>query len=299
MIGSLAWVTTAAARGHDEDEPIALRALARAGVKVSVVDWDDPNVDWSGFDRAILRSAWDYPDRLEEFLAWLDVVAASTDLVNPPQIVRWSLDKRYLAELAGAGLPITPTDFLIPGDSCRLPSGRFVVKPAVGAGSRDAASYGPDQHPAATRHVEGLHALGRTVLVQPFLPSIPELGEWPMVFIDGEFTHAAHKRVSLPEAGLIGELFAAEENSSHQATDGQRTVAQWVVDHLSARVGVPAYARVDLVVGLDGQPCVLEVELAEPSLFLPFASEQAIDRLVHVCTRDAQGRPDRMPASRP
>ncbi len=285
VISSLAWVTTAQARGHDVDEPIALRALARAGLAVEVVDWDDPAADWGRFDRVVLRSAWDYPDRMDEFLQWLDRVAALTDLVNPPATVRWSLDKRYLAELADAGIPITPTRFLAPGEAVEFPAGRFVVKPAVGAGGRDASCYAPNQLEQARSHIARLHAAGRVVLVQPFLPSIAELGEWPMVFLGGRFSHSACKRVSLPQAGLVEGLFAAEENSAHAASGEQVAVAQAVVDHLSARLGTPAYARVDLVLGDDGRACVLEVELAEPSLFLPFAEPAGIDQLVWVLSR--------------
>ena len=40
VVTSLAWVTTAQARGHDVDEPIALQALARAGLAVEVVELD-------------------------------------------------------------------------------------------------------------------------------------------------------------------------------------------------------------------------------------------------------------------
>src|SRR5580765_6673197 len=115
MIDRLAWVTTRKARGLDDDEPLALAALARTGVSVEVVDWDDPGVDWARFDRVVLRSAWDYPERLAQFLTWLEQVAAVSELVNPPGIIRWNLDKRYLVELADAGVPITPTAFVPPG----------------------------------------------------------------------------------------------------------------------------------------------------------------------------------------
>ena len=158
-------------------------------------------MDWSRFDRVVLRSAWDYPQRLPEFLAWLDEVDAVSDLVNPPETVRWNLDKQYLAELAEAGVPITPTVFVPPGTAATFPAGDFVVKPAVGAGSRDAASYGADQHETAVAHVARLHASGQTVLVQPFLKSVATEGEWPLMFFDGRFSHAASKRVALPQAG--------------------------------------------------------------------------------------------------
>ena len=138
MIGRLAWVTTQEARGRDEDEPWGLAALERAGVSVDVVDWDDRAVDWSRFDRVVLRSAWDYPQRLDEFSTWLEAVGGVTDLVNPPALVRWSLDKQYLAELAEAGVPITPTVFVPPGSPATLPTGGVVVKPAVGGGGGEA-----------------------------------------------------------------------------------------------------------------------------------------------------------------
>lgn len=285
VISTLAWVTTRDARGHDDDEPPALAALARRGVATQIVDWDDPEVDWAGFDRVVLRSAWDYPERLEEFLAWVDRVAAVTDLVNPPATVRWSLDKRYLAELEAAGLPITPTAFVEPGTEPTFPAGRFVVKPAVGAGSRDAASYDETQHVLAAAHVARLHALGSCVLVQPFLASIAADGEWPMVFVDGRFSHAASKRVALPQAGSVEDLFAAETNTHHTATAEQVAVAQAVMDHVSARLGTPTYGRVDLVRDDSGRSCVLELELAEPSLFLQYADDPAVERLVDALVR--------------
>ncbi len=278
MIRRLAWVTTQEARGRDEDEPLGLAALERAGVSVDVVDWDDAAVDWSGFDRVVLRSAWDYPQRLDEFSAWLDAVAAVSDLVNPPALVRWSLDKQYLGELAAAGVPITPTDFVPPGSPATLPPGGVVVKPSVGAGSVDAASYGADQQHEARAHVARLHAAGQVALVQPFLRSIPEEGEWPMVFLDGRFSHAANKRVALPQAGTVGDLFAPETNAAHVATAAQIEVAQAAVDLVADRLGTPTYARVDLVRDDTGGFCVLELELVEPSLFLAYADPAAAER---------------------
>lgn len=284
MIGRLGWVTAREARGHDEDETLALGALERTGVDVQVVDWDDASVDWAGFDRVVLRSPWDYPARLTEFLAWLDATAAVTEVVNDPRTVRWSIDKRYLAELEDAGVPITDTVFVAPGESVVLPEGDFVVKPAVGAGSKDAASYGPDQHDVARDHVLRLHASGQVVLVQPYVASVATDGEWALVYLAGRFSHAASKRVALPRAGLVEDLFAAETNAPHEATAEQRAVADAAMDHVRARLGTPDYARIDLVRHDDGGHRVLEVALVEPSLFLPYADPAAADRLAEVLT---------------
>jgi glutathione synthase/RimK-type ligase-like ATP-grasp enzyme len=285
VIDNLAWVTTRDARGLDEDEPLALAALKRTGVAVQVVDWDDPRVDWSRFDRVVLRSTWDYPQRLPEFVSWLEHVSQVSELVNPRPAVLWSLDKRYLRDLAEAGVPITPTEFVDAGTEARFPDQEFVVKPAVGAGSRDAASYAADQHDLAAAHVDRLHASGHVALIQPLLESVAAEGEWPLMFFDGEFSHAASKRVTLPRAGAVEDLFSAETNARHVASDAQVEVAQAAVGLVSGKFGTLPYARVDVVRDGVGNFCVLEVELVEPSLFLPHADPGASERFAAAVVR--------------
>lgn len=285
----LGWVTVAKARGKDEDESIALAALADLGVEVAVVDWDDPDVRWADFDRIILRSPWDYTERLAEFLAWTDATAAVTEVVNSPAIVRWNIDKTYLRDLEAAGVPVIETTFLAAADDPVLPDGEFVVKPSVGAGSRDAASYGPQDHAAALAHVAHLQSTGVTVMVQPLVASVPIDGEWPLLFFAGEYSHAANKHIALPRAGFIEEFFAPETNAPYEATAEQIDVARRALDVAIERFGVPTYARVDLVRGDDGGPQVLELELVEPSLFLPYGGTDAVRRFVAALTATREG----------
>lgn len=259
-----------------------MAALDRSDVDVDVVDWDDPNVSWAKYDRVVLRSTWDYPERLPQFLAWLDAVSRVSDLCNPLPMVRWNVDKHYLAELDRARVPVVPTAFAEPGDRPELPAEPFVVKPAVGAGSRDAASYDPDQHELAHAHIDRLHRSGASALIQPLVASVAVDGEWPLVFLGGSYSHAANKRVSLPRASSVEGLFAEETNTAHVADAAQIAVAQAAVDVVAERFGVPTYARVDLVRDDDGGFRVLELELVEPSLFLPQAEPEAVDRLVTV-----------------
>ncbi len=284
MIRRIAWVTAAAVRGLDPDEPFGPAALRAAGIEVSVVDWDDPSVDWSSFDRVLPRSTWDYPERIDEFLAWVDHVDALTDLRNPPSLMRWSMDKHYLLDLAAIGVPITPTVAVEVGQAPVFPEGPFVVKPAIGAGSRDAASYQPDQYELAESHISRLHARGASMLVQPLLPSVAEHGEWPLVFFNGEFSHAASKRVALASANSVDPVNGVGTNSPYVATTEQVEVGAAVVAEVTARFGVPLYARVDLVRDDDGGYCVLEVEMVEPYLFLPEGGPAAVAAMVRAFT---------------
>jgi glutathione synthase/RimK-type ligase-like ATP-grasp enzyme len=193
--------------------------------------------------------------------------------VNPLAVMRWSIDKHYLADLGAAGVAVTPSHFVEPGEQATFPDGDagFVVKPAVGAGSRDVVRYPSTAaaRQAASAHIARLHAAGRSAVVQPTLASVARLGEWPMVFLGGTYSHTAAKRVQLPELGSTPDLFAPEHAAPAAATPEMTEVATGALDFVHATVGPTTYARIDLVIDDHGSPVVLEAELVEPSLFLP------------------------------
>lgn len=281
MIPCIALVTAAPARDVDEDLPFVVDALARLdeNPSVDVVDWDDPGLDWSAYDVAVIRSTWDYTLRYDEFVAWLDRAGASTRVCNPPELVRWNSDKRYLRELSAAGVATVPATFVSAGSTAELPpSDELVVKPSVGAGSRDAARYRSDDRSAITAHVERLHASGRTAMIQPYVASVDSHGEAALLYFDGEFSHAITKGPLLTlGAAPTRALFAPERIGPRDATDDERGAADAVIDvigRLDATRGLglggrpPTYARVDLLASALGEPLVLELEVCEPSLFL-------------------------------
>jgi hypothetical protein len=288
---SIALATTEAAAGLDPDEAILVAEMVSLGANVTTAPWRDPKVDWSTFDLVVVKSTWDYMDHVAEFHAWVRRVASTTRLRNQPAMIEWNLDKHYLLDLADAGVPTIATTWLEPGDPVRLPdvAEAVVVKPAIGAGSRDTAIYRltVEGHEAlAERHIARLLGAGRSAMVQPFLASVAELGEWPMVMIDGRFSHTASKRVPVPEASVTDALFVPEILDTAIATTAMVEVADATMAAVTARFGVPLHGRVDLVMGDDGDPVVLEVELIEPSLFLPQAPS-AVNRMAAAFVRAA------------
>lgn len=268
----------AEARGLDDDEPLLVAALAEAGLTAAPADWADPAVDWAGADVVVVRSTWDYAPRRDAFLAWARRVETVTRLHNPAAVLEWNTDKRYLAELADAGLPVVPTAWAVTAEDVPAALGRWdgdvVVKPAVSAGARDTARFRSGEEPRP--FAERILATGRPVMVQPYLTRLDDEGETGLVYLDGVFSHAFGKAAILAGEPLGPGLFAAEEITARTAGAGQREVGDAVLAVVRDRIGtVPLYARVDLVPGEDGEPQVLEVELTEPSLNLPVAPEAA------------------------
>ncbi|MGC0210700.1 ATP-grasp domain-containing protein [Streptomyces levis] len=253
----------------DRDLPVLVGALCDAGADAVAVAWDDPAVDWAAFDLALIRSTWDYSWRAAEFTAWAERCARATRLVNPVEVVRWNADKRYLGELARAGVPAVPTRYLAPGDPVELPADReFVVKPTSGAGARYAARHPAGEHDAALRQVERMHAEGLTAMVQPYLTAVDTHGERALQFFGGRLLHAGVKGAVLTP----GTPYDADKVAHPGIRRWDPTAAELALAEraLAAVPGDPEllYARVDLATGPDGEPLLMELELIEPNLFL-------------------------------
>lgn len=254
----------------EDDRPLA-RALAAAGLDVGIVRWDDSDFDWTSTAVALLRSPWDYYRRADEFLAWAARAAAATRLVNPLPLVRWNLHKGYLIELAASGAPVVPTALLRRAANYRPDTfahlvaergwGDTVVKPAISADSWETIVVRTAAPERGEEHLARLLP-ERDMLVQPFLPSVETYGERCLVFLDGVFSHAVRKN-ALTQGGRWTEL---PEGAPVEAAEDELAAAERVL--AAAGAGRALYARVDLTRDAAGDPLLLELELAEPTLFL-------------------------------
>jgi len=285
MTGPVVAIATCAEHPDLDDEGrLLLHALRGLDIQAEPAVWsEEPQGGWSRPDLVILRSTWDYTFALPDFLAWARTIGPQR-LLNPPDVVAWNADKRYLAELAYAGLATIATEHLPPGAAFTPPPGRFVVKPSVAAGARGAQVFDDDRHDQARAHLQRLHASGHDVLVQPYLDAVDgDEGEIALVFIEGELSHAMHKGPLLAldrpaiEAGFRPEQMSTARPAADVVALGHATHAL-----VRERFGRPLYARVDVLRDGAGAPAVLELELIEPSLFLDHApgSAQALARAI-------------------
>ena len=255
--------------GTDEDQPVLDEALRSEGCEVRLWAWDDPDAAWADADLVLIRSTWDYVDRHGAFCSWADRVAEVTPVHNPPAIIRWNSDKHYLAELAGAGIAVTPTVWLEPGDAVRLPlETEIVIKPTISAGSRDTTRHDLNRGDTVARAAAtALLAAGRSVMVQPYLTAVDERGETGLVYLDGAFHHAFRKAPILVEGQSATErLYAPEQITATIPTTAELALSEQT---LAVLPGTPSllYARVDVAPGPEGRPVLMELELVEPSLF--------------------------------
>lgn len=293
----VALVTAIATLSKDDDMPSLLDACARAGLYADVRAWDDDTVGWGRYDAVVLRSPWDYHLRRDAFLRWCARVARTSRLLNPADMVRWNTDKHYLADLQAAGVPVVPTRFVEPEIDAEpltvleaflatLPvDSGFVVKPTVSAGSHDTWRYRHDQMFAAANHIGRLLGEGRAVMLQPYLDAVDTRGETALLYFDGVFSHAIRKAALLhPDREGVDHADLPGAIAPRAAETDERAVADAVLAVLRARGdGVPLYARVDLIRDAGGAPRLLELELAEPSLFFA-ESPGSADRFVAALT---------------
>lgn len=280
MTRPVALVSCDEARHHDHDLDPIIRALGDRGRIAQVVNWDDSSQDWSGFDAVIVRSPWDYHHRYDEFLQWVNNVSTQTQLLNCEEILTWNTNKVYLGEMIEAGIAVIPTTFVASAEEMvqvndQL-SGDVVVKPTVSAGSNNTKRH-MHQSVEAAAHVLSLLDSGKVAMVQPYQRFIDERGETGMLYFNGEFSHAFRKGAILSDGeGAMNGLFVEEDIRTRQPSGQERELGDDVMSFIFNKFGYyPLYARVDVVRGSAGVPVLMELELAEPSLYLHTGSDAA------------------------
>ncbi len=262
----------------DPDAAPLQQALKDFGASSVLVSWDDPRVEWSSFSQVVISSTWDSVDRPTEYLAWASTVSAASALVNPAPMIEWNIDKTYLRALSDAGVPTIPTIWVEPHQSWEPPGNEFVIKPSISAGGRSTARYASRDSERALSHVQTLHEANQTALLQPYMTSIDRDGELDLVFFDGHYSHAVHKKPALRLGeGVVERPWERMAwTGTAMPTNDQFSVAVETLSIVSEILGeVATYGRVDLITDSAAKPLVLEVELIDPYLSLDVAPTAA------------------------
>lgn len=250
-----------------EDEEPLVRALIESGHEVLPIIWSGQN--WAECDCLVFRNTWDYIHHFDEFLKFLDQVETSGLLtMNELGLIRSNLDKKYLKDLKSYGLPVVPTQYfngqelanLLPEEWVQQHRGEFVLKPTISADSTHTFRGSLDEL-LCTAHSITL-AKSFQWMLQPFLQSIIDEGEFSLIFFNGEPSHCVLKKVKSGD-------FRVQDTYGGTALEHSVANHLWTLGRqfLNALPRIPIYARVDLVFWNE-KPHLLELELVEPSLFL-------------------------------
>ncbi len=249
--------------------------LRRKGLDVHLQVWSDPELVWKDYHAVIIKSPWDYHERLTEFLAWLDRLEdMGIQIFNSASLIRWNSNKVYLKEFQDQGLPVIPSAFLPrgsvfdPGIFGLFDTNKLVVKPCVSAGAQNTFVVDQSTFPEQAEHFRTLFAQ-QDYMAQPYVDEIQN-GEWSFLFFNGTFSHSVLKT---PKAGDFRvQHYLGGFISSPPPEQAHIDAAALFVESLP---GTTLYARVDGVI-IDHRFVLMEIELIEPYLYFR-GSEQLME----------------------
>ncbi|MEY3387410.1 MAG: hypothetical protein RI944_183 [Actinomycetota bacterium] len=271
---------------NDPDPDLDISFVENAAKELNIdlvfTNWQDKKINWQDFDAAVIRSTWNYVPFRDEFVAWCKNVEKSTRLFNSSKIIEWNTDKKYLLELEKSGIPIIPTKFcsqLIEAENqikwAFDQAKAIAIKPSIGAGAR-LAGRATSIHEAKSL-LNKIFDNNRIAMIQPYMESVDTSGEKAIVVIDGKLSHVAKKVPALTKGGH-------GDGDGKVAIDSKlESIFEKVKSNLDCWKEL-IYARIDVVEN-NGNYLLMELELAEPWLFMKYRPEASLDLLNAVLKR--------------
>lgn len=264
----------------EKDDNPFFQELASLDVNYEILPWDS-ETDWSRFDACLLRTTWDYQERIEEFMAWIKQVSTQTMLLNTESIIVWNSHKKYLKELQEAGITIAPSEWLLQGGSYDVKHlmelhgwNQGFIKPLIGANARECLPFDNDEEGLhkAQQHIDRLTP-NEDLVLQPYLANVESFGETSGIFFAGQYSHGTRK---VPVEGdfRVQDDYGASDYVYQLSVDELR-LAKEAITYVADKFEMPLYARVDFLHQKNGDVFVNEVELIEPSLFFRHGGQES------------------------
>lgn len=256
--------------GYPVDDRLVFEPLKKLGWDACEISWHNPDVAWDRFDLVVIRSTWDYQYLFDDYLACLKKIEQSkTRLANSYETVCWNVDKTYLNDLARQGVETVPTIWKESVDNAAMldafetfNSERIIVKPTVSASAHDTFLVEKDDFDLMAK-IEAT-AEGRSFMIQPFIASVIEEGEYSLMLLGGEYSHAVIKR---PKSGDF--RVQEQHGGSNEVVRPEELLVEKAQQAVDSVPEAPLYARADFV-RQGSRFLLMELELIEPSLYLDF-----------------------------
>jgi glutathione synthase/RimK-type ligase-like ATP-grasp enzyme len=259
------------------DDDLVHEPLAHLGWEVVNIPWNQP-ANWDDYDMVVIRSPWDYQKHIAQFLSVLDDIEQSkATLLNSLDLVKWNINKNYLFELEKIGVELVPTlkHYSLKVQDIEQAFGHFdteevIVKPIIGANADD--TYRIKKSNTGTFSQFEAVFQGKECMVQPFIQTIVDEGEFSLMYFNGKLSHTILKTVAK------GDFRIQEEHGGGVtpiASPEPKLVAA-AEKAMSCLPEKPFYARVDLVRTAQSSFALMELELIEPCLYFRFDAQSPI-----------------------
>ena len=258
------------------EQELLKSSLEAQGLKVNVTFWDNPSYEWQKTKSVLFRTVWDYFERFDEFWEWLEQVKTKTKLINSYELIKWNIDKHYLKDLKNNDIQVVPTYFADRGNNISLQEianskdwKHIVIKPAISASAFNTYKIINDE---IEQKEQLFHELLQThdMLVQPFFPTISELGEASLMVFGGKFTHAILKKAKAGDFRVQDDFGGTVHD--YNPTQEEIKFAEKVFQSCTS---LPIYGRVDIVWDSNKHIYLSELEIIEPELWIRNRPESA------------------------
>ncbi|EGC38641.1 hypothetical protein DICPUDRAFT_148685 [Dictyostelium purpureum] len=243
------------------------------------------------FDILIIRSLWDYVDKIEKFLKWIEIIQNNNiKVLNDLKAIKWNIDKNYLNELSLENkINVVPSVFIRKNETSpiraitkairdakysglfRMDQNNFVYKPTIGANGLGANRFNLNDILINSEQQEINNEilcslLSRSdIIVQPFISSIRDEGETSFVFFNGKFSHSIIKKPIISDF-RVQECYGGTVEKNLNPSQSEIEVAQNIIDKIIEKNGKILYARIDML-RINGNLHLSESEIFEPTLY--------------------------------
>jgi glutathione synthase/RimK-type ligase-like ATP-grasp enzyme len=250
-------------------DKLLIEPMKNIGWIAEEVSWRNENVNWSDYDSVIVRSTWDYQNDSEKFIGVLEKINCVSHLENDLDLMKWNMNKNYLFDLEQNGVKIVDTIWerkfnrnLAHEYFDKLGTDEIIIKPNISANADNTFRLTREKLDKNLGQLEKIFT-AREFMVQPFLNSIIEEGEYSLFFFNGKFSHSVLKKPKENDFRVQEEH--GGDIQPFKVSSKLILIAENIIKKLST---IPLYGRVDLVRTKENEFALIELELIEPSLYL-------------------------------
>lgn len=250
------------------------KELINNNICAEIISWEDKLINYSKFDCLILRSVWGYQNKYLEFREWLQMIKSRNILLlNHPDIIINNIQKnKQFSILKKNNIPFIDTNFVYTEEDLlkKIYSKPLtVIKPIISGSGENTYLIGQEKLSNLRNILNELNSIfaqnDNGIMIQPYINGI-ENGEYACVFIDGINTH---NMLRFP--GVFSEkkrpIYLSDIPCCIKKIAYDVSKLKEFSDYL--------YMRVDIVLQ-DGNPIIMEVELAEPDLLFKYIENDRV-----------------------